>query len=129
MELRNEIIADFKDLDPRVIKFLDRIISELETNNTVNEYSKSLLGMLVLQLVIYYKASDEVATADKLAHEDNYKRVSKNPALQVLMKAHDQILVLLDKLAISPYSSAKVKKLQHTDDGEKARELLVDLIG
>lgn len=128
MNLRDEIIGDFNNLDNRVIKFIDRTIVDLSKNEEITEYGKSLLGMLVMQLIVYYKAVDEVIKSTQLRNEDVY-RTSKSPELQVLQKTHDQILSILDKLAISPYNKAKVKKLNSNDDGEKARELLADIIG
>ncbi len=128
MELRNIIYKGYTNLDVRVTDFIDRIITEVEKKGEVTEYDKSLLNMLVIQLVLYYKAIDEIVSNKNVTHEDNYDRKARNPEITVMNKANDEIILLLDKLAVAPYSQAKVAKLKRTDDGEKAKEILEDLL-
>lgn len=131
MNLRNEILSslNFETLDKRVEQFLDKTISALEEQKvTITDYTKMILSMLVAQLVLYYKACDSALQSDKVSSEDAYKRKAKMPEISIMQKSHDQILHLLDKIALSPLSSAKIKKLNSTDGDETAQEYLDALI-
>lgn len=128
MRLRDEIISGFTDLDPRVIDYLDKVISDVNLNKSnTTEYTKIILGMLVVQLVLYYKAADEMMESNKVTSKDNYNRFAKSPVISVFNKANDQILILLDKIGLSPMQKAKIKKLNSSDEAD-AKELLDDLI-
>jgi len=122
------ILDDIKsknpDLDSRILEFLNYVIYEIELNDN---YSKIILNMLIPQLIIYYKALDVIKTNKEVSHKDDYSRISKSPEIAVMQKANDQILNLLDKLAISPMEKAKIKRI-NKDDGDSANELLANLM-
>lgn len=116
MTLKTEILSSFEDLDPRVVKFIDKTITAIEEQKIeVTDYTKMILNLLITQLVLYYKASDDILKIDTVTSEDSYKRKSKMPEISIMQKANDQILILLDKITLSPLSSAKVKKLNERE--------------
>lgn len=128
MKLQEEIISNFGNLDSRVESFLKKTITDINTKGIkVTDYTKMILELLVVQLVLYYKAFDEINEDTSVSSEDSYNRKAKSPAISIMQKANDQILVLLDKIALSPLSSAKVKKLNKNDEDD-AQELLEALI-
>ena len=113
------------NVDSRIESMLDCVISSLDSNHK-SDYSKIILTMLVPQLILYFRALDEVNNSDKLSTKDDYSRTAKSPEIQVLQKCNDQILNLLDKLCLSPLEKSKLKRL-NKDDGS-AKELLDALI-
>lgn len=132
--LRNEILKNMNvtSADPRVIMFLDTTISALDSQSIkITDYTKLILGMLVTQLVLYYKACDAlIQDNESITSEDKYKRRAQAPIISIMQKANDKIIGLLDKISLSPLEKAKVKKLnQKTDEQEDARELLSALMG
>lgn len=128
MKLQEEIISNFGNLDSRVESFLKKTITDINTKGIkVTDYTKMILELLVVQLVLYYKAFDEINEDTSVSSEDSYNRKAKSPAISIMQKANDQILVLLDKITLSPLSSAKVKKLNKNDEDD-AQELLEALI-
>lgn len=130
MTLKTEILSNFETVDRRVEKFLDRTINAVEEQKiTVTDYTKMILIMLVSQLILYYKACDDVLKTPNVTSEDNYKRKAKMPEISIMQKTHDQILHLLDKITLSPLASAKVKKLNSGDSEQSAQEYLDSLIG
>ena len=134
-QLRNEILEKMNvrtSLDPRVILFLDTTILALSGQDIkITDYTKLILCMLVTQLVLYYKACDELINSDdSIISEDKYKRRAQAPVIAIMQKANNQIISLLDKISLSPLEKAKVKKLnQKTDEAEEAKELLSSLMG
>lgn len=123
----DEIASKYGEpLDKRIIEFLELVTIAVEERD-ISAYSKIILKMLIPQLVIYYKALDIMQQNKDVAHQDVYNRISKAPEIQVMQKANDQILNLLDKLALSPWEKAKIKRI-NKDDGETANELLASLI-
>lgn len=122
-----EITSKYKEpLDSRVVSFLDNVTSDLDEKN-INHYSRIVLDMLVPQLIIYFKAQDNIQVEGGVSHSDDYNRKSKSPEIGVLQKANDQILSLLDKLVLSPLEKAKIKRINKNDE-EDAKELLDALI-
>ena len=84
--------------------------------------------MILSQLVLYFKSLDEINTEDQVSSTDSYSRKAKMPAISVMQKAHDQILVLLDKILASPTALAKVSKLKEKSTNKMCgSELLVTL--
>jgi hypothetical protein len=73
-------------------------------------------------------ALDALNTEKTLASEDNYKRIAKSPHIMILNKSHQEILNILQKLSLSPFEKAKLKRLNNTDDVESAEALLQNLI-
>lgn len=115
-------------VDQRVVDFLDSVVNDIEQRKIdVTEYVRCILLMLVSQLVLYFKASDEVLKDTALSSTDDYKRKSKAPEIAILNKAHDQILNLLDKISLSPMQNAKIKRLNKGGDDESAADLLAAL--
>ena len=118
-----------KDLDPRIIKYLDNVVVDLMAyqKDNITLYTKNLLILLVAQLILYYKSFDVIFEAANLSSTDAYKRTAKSPEINILQKCHDQILSLFDKLCLSPMMKVKMCKLSKADDDETAKELLDDL--
>lgn len=115
--------------DERIISFIDKVVNDLnEKHIEISNYIKIILTMLVSQLVLYYKACDAIFSNNKVSTKDLYERNAKAPEIAVMQKSHDQILNLLDKITLSPMSSAKIKKLNQVDDEETAQAILNDLI-
>lgn len=126
-KILSELILKYKEpLDERILDFLNNVTSGLDENN-INDYTKIILNMLVPQLIIYFKAQDNIQGNGGVAHSDDYNRKSKSPEIAVLQKANDQILSLLDKLVLSPLEKAKIKRINKNDEDD-AKELLENLI-
>ena len=124
-KLLNDIISKYKEpLDARIIDFLTYVTSSLENEN---DYTKIVLNMLVPQLIIYYKALDNMQTTSDVTHNDDYNRKSKAPEIGVMQKANDQILNLLDKLVLSPIEKAKLKRINKSEEDD-AKDLLESLM-
>ena len=130
MTLKTEILSSFETVDRRVEKFLDRTINAIsEQKINITDYTKMILTMLVTQLILHFKAYDEVFKNNgTVTAEDSYKRASKAPAISVMQQTHDKILQLFDKITLSPLASAKVKKLNSNSDEQSAQEYLDALI-
>ena len=130
MKLVDEYIQkNYNDYDDRVKLFLSRVFEDCKKNNEkLSNYFYCCLDLLANQLSLYYLSVDAIEDAKKLSSEDAYKRVSKNPAVAIMAKAHQQILDILEKLGLSPFASAKIKRLNNVEDDESAAELLDNLI-
>lgn len=129
MNILEETIKDYKDLDPRIILYLEHVVNEIGKDK-VTDYTKVILGMLVPQLIIYYRSLDELNTKNDLTNENKYYGKSKSPVIIIMQKANDQILNLLDKISLSPMTKAKIKKLNTTEvnttsSGEKVLNKLI----
>ena len=70
---------------------------------------------------------DAIEAEKKVSSEDNYKRQAKNPAIAVMNNAHKEILNILQKLSLSPFEIAKLKRLNNAGDDESAEQLLKEL--
>ena len=131
MKLIDKYIQEnYADKDDRVKVFLSRVFEDVKKANDekLSNYFYCCLDLLANQLSIYYLSVDALNVNKNLSSTDDYKRVSKNPAIAVMAKAHQQILDLLEKLSLSPFQKAKLKKLNATDDDESAEDLLENLI-
>lgn len=121
-DLTKEIVSltKHKNIDERVIDYIDKLISSLQQNNVeINDYTKLIIMMIVNELILYFKASDVIYDNDDISSKDNYDRKAKMPEISILQKAHDQILTLMDKISASPLSRAKIHKLkQNSTDKE-----------
>ena len=126
----NYITAHYDAYDDRVKVFLSRVFEDCKKNNEkLSNFFYVCLDLLATQCKMYYIALDAIDATKKLDTEDAYKRIAKSPHIQVLNKAHQQILDILDKLGLSPFASAKIKRLNNTnDDDESAEQLLKELI-
>lgn len=130
MNILEETIKDYKDLDPRIILYLEHVVNEIGKDK-VTDYTKVILGMLVPQLIIYYRSLDELNTKNDLTNENKYYGKSKSPVIIIMQKANDQILNLLDKISLSPMTKAKIKKLNTTEENTNSsgESVLNKLIG
>ena len=128
--LTKEVINRVNEVtDQRVIDFIDAVTNDVKKKKIdQTEYLKCILSMLVVQLVLYFKAADQIFEGDKVSSKDVYERKAKAPEIAVMQKANDKILELMDKISLSPLSAAKVKKLTKNDDDVDAQELLDELI-
>ena len=116
-----------KKVDARVETFMQNIAKDIDTQKKpYTQYTRMILTLMVSQLVLYYKALDEME-ANNVESQDSYKRKSKAPSIAIMQKANDQILHLMDKIGLSPLESAKIRKLNKSTDDESAEELLAEL--
>lgn len=130
MKLVDEYIqSNYNDCDDRVKTFLSRVFEDCKkSNDKLTNYFYCTLDLLKNQLVLYYMSVDAIEEAKKISSEDAYKRMAKHPAVAIMAKSHQQILDILEKLGLSPFATAKIKRLNNTDDSESAQELLNNLI-
>jgi len=123
------ILENYNEYDDRVKLFLSRVFEDVKKSNDekLSNYFYCCLDLLAHQLSLYYLSVDAIEEAKNLSSEDAYKRASKNPAVAIMAKAHQQILDILEKLSLSPFQKAKLKKLNETSDDESAEQLLKEL--
>ena len=127
--MNNYIQETYKNEDSRVITFISRVYDDCVKNNeNLSNYFYCCLDLLCVQLKLYYMALDALNTEKTLASEDNYKSIAKSPHIMILNKSHQEILNILQKLSLSPFEKAKLKRLNNTDDAESAEALLNNLI-
>lgn len=118
----------YKDYDERVLIFMSRVYEDcIKNNDKLSNYFYCCLDLLATQLKLYFLASDIIDEQKKLSSEDSYKRISKDPSISVLNKSHEQILNILQRLSLSPFDQAKLKRLNNGDGDESAEELLKSL--
>ena len=119
----------YADYDERVIIFLSRVFEDVKENNEkLNNYFYCCLDLLANQLKLYFLGIDAIDAEKKLSSTDDYKRVSKNPAIAVMNHAHQEILNILQKLSLSPFEKAKLKRIQNGGDDDSAEDLLKQLV-
>lgn len=127
--MNNYIQETYKNEDSRVITFISRVYDDCVKNNeNLSNYFYCCLDLLCVQLKLYYMALDALNTEKTLASEDNYKRIAKSPHIMILNKSHQEILNILQKLSLSPFEKAKLKRLNNSDDAESAEALYNNLI-
>ena len=123
------IQENYGDYDERTKWLLTRVYEDCNKNNEkLSNYFFVCLDLLATQCKLYYFALDVIKNATELSSKDNYGRVAKHPALQVLNSAHKEILNILQKLSLSPFEIAKLKRLNKGEDDGSAEELLSELI-
>ena len=129
MKKINQYIKEtYKDYDERVLLFLTRVYEDcMKNNDKLSNYFYCCLDLLVEQLKLYYLGVDAINANKNLSSTDDYKRVSKNPCIAILNHAHQEILNILQKLSLSPFEQAKLKRLNNGDGDESAEELLKSL--
>lgn len=126
--IAKDILSTYGKVEQRVSDFLDSIATDIQNRDIeYTEYTKMILTLLVSQLVLYYKALDEIKKADSVETKDDYKRKAKAPSIAIMQKANDQILRLMDKIGLSPIESSKIKRLNSNSE-ESATDLLATLI-
>lgn len=129
MKKLNQYIKEtYKDYDERVLVFLTRVYEDcMKNNDKLSNYFYCCLDLLAEQLKLYYLGVDAINANKNLSSTDDYKRVSKNPCIAILNHAHQEILNILQKLSLSPFEQAKLKRLNNGDGDESAEELLNSL--
>ena len=131
MTLTKDILQKrYSEYDKRIIDFLSNIYEDVkEQNNKINNYFFVTFDLLANQLLLYFRALDAINNDAALSTEDNYKRLSKSPNIAILNHAHQEIMKILDDYGLSPFASAKIKRLKNeSTDDESAEELLNSLI-
>ena len=131
MKLTKDIIQKrYSEYDKRIIDFLSNIYEDVkEQNNKINNYFFVTFDLLANQLLLYFRALDAINNDAALSTEDNYKRLAKSPNIAILNHAHQEIMKILDDYGLSPFASAKIKRLKNeSTDDESAEELLHSLI-
>lgn len=122
------IIKNFKDVDDRVKVFLSRVYDDCaEQHEHLSNYFYCCLDLLANQLKLYFMALDSINENKKLSSEDSYKRVAKDPCIAILNHSHQEILNILQKLSLSPFDQAKLKRMNGSSD-EDDKEFLNHLI-
>lgn len=129
MKLVDTYIQEHYDAyDDRVKVLLSRTFEDCKRNNDkLSNYFYTCLDLLANQANIYYMSIDAIEAEKKVSSEDNYKRQAKNPAIAVMNNAHKEILNILQKLSLSPFEIAKLKRLNNAGDDESAEQLLKEL--
>ena len=129
MRLTKDIISKrYKEYDARVVDFLNNIYEDVkEQNSKINNYFFVTFDLLANQLVLYFRALDAINKDAQLSTEDSYKRQAKSPNIAILQKCHTEILNILDDYGLSPFASAKIKRLNSNDDDVSAEEILNEL--
>ena len=130
MKLTKDIIQKrYSEYDNRIIDFLHNIYEDVkDQNNNINNYFFVTFDLLANQLISYFRALDAINKDASLSTEDSYKRTAKSPNIAILNHAHQEIMKILDDYGLSPFASAKIKRLNKNDDNESAEELLNSLI-
>ena len=131
MKLTKDIIQKrYSEYDNRIIDFLHNIYEDVkDQNNNINNYFFVTFDLLANQLLLYFRALDAINKDASLSTEDSYKRTAKSPNIAILNHAHQEIMKILDDYGLSPFASAKIKRLKNeSTDDESAEELLNSLI-
>lgn len=130
MKLTKDLIQNrYAAYDPRVIDFLNNIYEDIrKENKNISNYFLVTFDLLANQCKIYFMAIDAIDKENSISSEDAYKRVSKSPSIAILNHAHQEILKILDDYGLSPFSAAKIKRLNNDSDAESAEALLQNLI-
>lgn len=124
----NYIHDTYRDYDERVKLFLYRVYEDIKKDNVkINNYFYVTLDLLANQLLLYYRALDAINKDAALSTEDSYRRQAKSPNIAILNHAHQEIMKILDDYGLSPFASAKIKRLNSTDTEEDAEALLEKL--
>lgn len=115
--------------DDRVLMFMSRVYEDVKEQNTkINNYFFVTLDLLANQLLLYFRALDAINADAALSTEDSYKRQAKSPNIAILNHAHQEIIKILDDYGLSPFASAKIKRLNNGDNDQDAEALLDNLI-
>lgn len=127
-QIHNYILENFEDSDDRVKLFLSRVYEDCEAQHEdLSNYFFCCLDLLANQLRLYFMALDYINENKKLSSEDSYKRVAKEPCIAILNNAHKEILNILQKLSLSPFEKAKLKRISSPSGGDD-KEFLDNLI-
>ena len=119
----------YESYDDRVLVFMSRVYEDVkEQNAKINNYFFVTLDLLANQLLLYFRALDAINADASLSTEDSYKRQAKSPQIAILNHAHQEIIKILDDYGLSPFASAKIKRLNNGDGDQDAETLLDNLI-
>jgi phage terminase small subunit len=119
----------YEGYDDRVLVFMSRVYEDVKEQNTkINNYFYVTLDLLANQLLLYFRALDAINADASLSTEDSYKRQAKSPQIAILNHAHQEIIKILDDYGLSPFASAKIKRLNNGDGDQDAEELLDNLV-
>jgi len=119
----------YEGYDDRVLVFMSRVYEDVKEQNTkINNYFYVTLDLLANQLLLYFRALDAINADASLSTEDSYKRQAKSPQIAILNHAHQEIIKILDDYGLSPFASAKIKRLNNGDGDQDAEELLDSLV-
>jgi len=119
----------YEGYDDRVLVFMSRVYEDVKEQNTkINNYFYVTLDLLANQLLLYFRALDAINKDVSLSTEDSYKRQAKSPQIAILNHAHQEIIKILDDYGLSPFASAKIKRLNNGDVDQDAEELLDNLV-
>jgi len=119
----------YEGYDDRVLVFMSRVYEDVKEQNTkINNYFFVTLDLLANQLLLYFRALDAINADAALSTEDSYRRQAKSPNIAILNHAHQEIIKILDDYGLSPFASAKIKRLNNGDGDQDAEELLENLV-
>ena len=128
MKLTKDIIQKrYSEYDDRIIDFLNNIYEDVKDNsNKINNYFFVTFDLLANQLLLYFRALDAIKTDASLSTEDSYKRTAKSPNIAILNHAHQEIINILDDYGLSPFASAKIKRLKNESSNDEDAKKIVD---
>ena len=111
----------YEGYDDRVLVFMSRVYEDVkEQNSKINNYFFVTLDLLANQLLLYFRALTAINADAALSTEDSYKRQAKSPNIAILNHAHQEIIKILDDYGLSPFASAKIKRLNNGDNDQDA---------
>ena len=128
MKLTKDIIQKrYAEYDDRIIDFLNNIYEDVKDHsNKINNYFFVTFDLLANQLLLYFRALDAIKTDATLSTEDSYKRTAKSPNIAILNHAHQEIIKILDDYGLSPFASAKIKRLKNESTNDEDTKMIVD---
>ena len=127
MKLTKDIIQKrYSEYDDRIIDFLNNIYEDVKDHNKINNYFFVTFDLLANQLLLYFRALDAIKTDATLSTEDSYKRTAKSPNIAILNHAHQEIIKILDDYGLSPFASAKIKRLKNESANDEDTKMIVD---
>lgn len=127
MKLTKDIIQKrYSEYDKRIIDFLNNIYEDVKDHNKINNYFFVTFDLLANQLLLYFRALDAIKTDASLSTEDSYKRTAKSPNIAILNHAHQEIIKILDDYGLSPFASAKIKRLKNESANDEDTKMIVD---
>lgn len=127
MKLTKDIIQKrYSEYDDRIIDFLNNIYEDVKDHNKINNYFFVTFDLLANQLLLYFRALDAIKTDATLSTEDSYKRTAKSPNIAILNHAHQEIIKILDDYGLSPFASAKIKRLNNESSNDEDVKKIVD---
>jgi phage terminase small subunit len=117
----------YNKYDKRVQEYMQNVIDCLKQDyGKIPTSWRVSLDLIADNYSIYLHALD-IINKEELFKQDNYGRTFKHPAFGIMNQAQSQLKDLLKSFALTPLSSAKMKKLETDDiDAEKYIEDLIE---